>query len=180
MNNKKIMLNIVRAKKEEETLEQLAQRVSKASQEEKKFQQEKYFLVDEPSPTTSVELSEDEEEELRQTVIRAAQASRPEKDTNFLVSIPDLHHSWFALKVISENTRLQEVYAMIMQAIYQEDFPIDAEVRILCLDKVDKFACMLNRCGHQWSRRAKTIMRTQHNKLYDKLFGDRPVYFTFD
>lgn len=179
MNNKELMLNIIRASVKEETLEQLAERVSKASKEEQEFRQRMYCLIEEPSPTTS-QLDETEEAALKQIVTHAAQESKPEQDTEFLVAIPDLHLSWFALKVISENPRLQEVYAVIMMAIHQGQIPLDAETRILCLDKVDKFAQTLNRHGQEWSRRAQTIMRKQHPDLYDRLFDNHPVYFTFD
>ena len=179
MDKTNIMLNIVREQnKSDETLEQLAQRVSEACQEEQKRRQKNYFLIDEPASAT-VELDEIKEEDLKQIVTHAAQASKPEKDSEFLIAIPDLHHSWFALKVINKNPRLQEIYAMIMLALYEGQIPLEAETRILCLDDVDGFAQTLNKCGQEWSRRAKTIMRTQHKSLYDKLFEARHIYFSF-
>lgn len=181
MDNRSIILNVVRTRNMElETLEQIAEKVANACKKEaQRFQQRRSFLVNEPVTPTKVELDENQEAELRQIVTRASQSPKPENDTEFLVSIPDLHNSWYALKLLSENKELQKVYAMIMLAIYQGKIPVDAETRILCLDNVDSFAQTLNRCGQEWSRRAKTIMRTQHPDLYNKLFECPRVYFTF-
>lgn len=175
MDNKNIAKDILERRKQlnkqPETLEEIAKRVAAAYRKEQPLKQS--------ATPTKVELNEKREAELIRIVTEASHADRPENSSEFLAVIPDLHYSWQAIKLINKNTHLQKVYTMVMLAIYQEEFPVDAETRILCLDDVDEFVVLLNNCGHNWSRKALTIMRTQHPKVYHLLFEQTRTFDSY-
>jgi hypothetical protein len=172
MDNKNIAQDIMKAHyeltRQQEPLEEIARIVAKSY---KKRQPSK--------EASSVKLDEQRENELCKIVTQASHLSNPELDEEFLTVMPDLHFSWKAIKLINQNTDLQKVYAVIMLAIYEGQIPMEAETRILCLDNVDQFVMTLNKCGHQWSRKAQTIMRTQHPKLHHRLFEQTRDYDTY-
>jgi len=169
MENKAIIPSIFDVQSEQQlTLEQIAQKVAYVYRSLQMLNQDTF---------SATELNEVEERLLLQIVEKTSHLSNPEKDEKFLLAIPHIHQSWQALKEINRNKWLQNVYAMVMLAVYQEEIPMNIETRILCLDDVDDFVRTLDKCGQKWSRRAKTLMRTNHSGLYSELFEKSRIYF---
>jgi len=173
---KKNYSNVLEEQKdvEPETLEQIVQRVAEAYKKTQRYKQNG------SEAETANSLDEAREAELVKIVTNASHSLKPERDEDFLEAIPELHCSWPAIKQVNSHANLQRVYAMIMLAIYEQKIPIEAETRILCLDNAENFVQVLDECGQEWSRRGQTLIRTQHPKLYRKMFNkDAPVYYTF-
>lgn len=119
------------------------------------------------------------EDDFLKNVALQTSKSAPEKDEKFLQCIPEMHHSWPALKEISQNSHMAHMYALVMTKIYEGNMPFEIEKIITVLDSPELIS-QLKSAGLNWSPRAQRLIEKFHPKMYDRLFTEchQPTGFT--